>query len=323
MQRRGGQEPRVRGVGVHSAEASARPRSGTSAYARTGPSLRRGGAMSSRVTHRGQGTDMEVSADSRPHPSTVPALLGAAHPGPALAVTVLAALLGDCARPHAGPRRAGDRGRAAAASCRSAGATTWSTSPATAPVGRSDKPLAIGTISPRTVTVACAVAVGLCVVLSLACGWAAGLVHLGCTAAGWAYNLGLKATAWSWRRTPSRSAGCRSSCGWPATIPGCRPGGCRWRRPAWVSAPTCSTCCPTSTTTGPRGSAGCPHRLGARRLPAAAVVVLGAGVGAGAARRGRGGVGRDRRPRRRGGARGRRRCVVAAASRSWRRSGSP
>ena len=37
---------------------------------------------------------MEVSADSRPHPSTVPALLGAAHPGPALAVTVLAALLG-------------------------------------------------------------------------------------------------------------------------------------------------------------------------------------------------------------------------------------
>ena len=45
---------------------------------------------------------------------------------------------------------------------------------------------------------ACAVAVGLCVVLSLACGWAAGLVHLGCTAAGWAYNLGLKATVWSW-----------------------------------------------------------------------------------------------------------------------------
>ena len=45
------------------------------------------------VQKRGQGTDMEVSAGSRPRPSTVPALLGAAHPGPALAVTVLAALL--------------------------------------------------------------------------------------------------------------------------------------------------------------------------------------------------------------------------------------
>ena len=29
-------------------------------------------------------------------------------------------------------------------------------------------------------------------------GCVAGLVHLACVAAGWAYNLGLKATVWSW-----------------------------------------------------------------------------------------------------------------------------
>ncbi len=48
----------------------------------------------------------------------------------------------------------------------------------------------------------------------LACGLAAGAVHLVCVAAGWAYNLGLKATAWSWlpvRRGVRRPAGRSSS----------------------------------------------------------------------------------------------------------------
>src|SRR5688572_24434686 len=175
----------------------ARTGSGTSAYARTGPSLRRGGAMSSRVIDRGQGTDMEVSADSRPHPSTVPALLGAAHPGPALAVTVLAALLGTAL--DLTPERVVLVTAAVFCGQLSIGWSNDLVDLARArAVGRRDKPLALGTISPRTVTLACAAAVGLCVVLSLACGWAAGLVHLGCTAAGWAYNLGLKATVWSW-----------------------------------------------------------------------------------------------------------------------------
>ena len=140
---------------------------------------------------------MEVSADSRPHPSTVPALLGAAHPGPALAVTVLAALLGTAL--DLTPDRVVLVTAAVLCGQLSIG---WSNDlvdlARDRAVGRSDKPLALGTISPRTVTVACAVAVVLCVVLSLACGWVAGIVHLGCTAAGWAYNLGLKATVWSW-----------------------------------------------------------------------------------------------------------------------------
>jgi 4-hydroxybenzoate polyprenyltransferase len=144
-------------------------------------------------------------------------------------------------------------------------------------VGRSDKPLAIGTISPRTVTVACAVAVGLCVVLSLACGWAAGLVHLGCTAAGWAYNLGLKATVWSWAPYAAAFGGLPVFVWLAGDDPGLPP----W----WL--PLAAACLgvgahllnvlPDIDDDRATGVRGLPHRLGARRLPAAAVVVLGAG----------------------------------------------
>ena len=41
-------------------------------------------------------------------------------------------------------------------------------------------------------------AVVACLVLSFALGPAAGLMHVGCVASAWAYNLGLKATVWSW-----------------------------------------------------------------------------------------------------------------------------
>ena len=112
--------------------------------------------MSSRVIHHGQGTDMEVSAHSRPHPSTVPALLGAAHPGPALAVTVLAALLGTAL--DLTPDRVVLVTAAVLCGQLSIG---WSNDlvdlARDRAVGRSDKPLALGAISPRTVTVACAV----------------------------------------------------------------------------------------------------------------------------------------------------------------------
>jgi 4-hydroxybenzoate polyprenyltransferase len=63
---------------------------------------------------------------------------------------------------------------------------------------RTDKPLATGELSPGLVRWCCGLAVAVCVVLSLALGWAAGLAHLLGIACGWAYNLGLKATVWSW-----------------------------------------------------------------------------------------------------------------------------
>lgn len=124
-------------------------------------------------------------------------LLGAAHLGPTLAVTVLAALL------------AGAQGLGAGRGALLAGAVLagqlsigWSNDlvdlARDRSTGRADKPLATGSGSVRAVRVACGAALATTVVLSLAVGALAGLVHLGCVACGWAYNLGLKSTAWSW-----------------------------------------------------------------------------------------------------------------------------
>lgn len=124
-------------------------------------------------------------------------LLQAAHLGPALAVTVLSGLLALAAELSAanvvlvvaavlsGQLSVGwcndlrDRARDAA-------------------VGRRDKPLANGTLAVSTVRLACGLAVGATVALSLACGILAGSVHLLCVASAWTYNLWLKATPASW-----------------------------------------------------------------------------------------------------------------------------
>lgn len=134
---------------------------------------------------------------ARPAPSVVRTLVAASHPGPALAVTVLAGLLALAqglppatsallvAAVLAGQLTVGwsndlvDRTRDRAA-------------------GRTDKPLAVDDAPVAVVRAACALAVLACVGLSLALGAAAGLVHLACVASAWAYNLGLKATVWSW-----------------------------------------------------------------------------------------------------------------------------
>ncbi|MBD3947096.1 UbiA family prenyltransferase [Nocardioides ganghwensis] len=134
---------------------------------------------------------------ARPAPSVVRTLVAASHPGPALAVTVLAGLLALAqglppatsallvAAVLAGQLTVGwsndlvDRARDRAA-------------------GRTDKPLAVDGAPVAVVRAACALAVLACVGLSLALGTAAGLVHLACVASAWAYNLGLKATVWSW-----------------------------------------------------------------------------------------------------------------------------
>lgn len=126
------------------------------------------------------------------------ALLRAAHPGPALAVTALVALLAW----HADlpPARTVLVVAAVLTGQLSIG---WSNDLLDAArdrrVGRPDKPVATGAVSSRAVTGACAAALVATVPLSLACGLAAGsvnlLLHVG---SGWAYNLGLKATVWSW-----------------------------------------------------------------------------------------------------------------------------
>ncbi len=65
-------------------------------------------------------------------------------------------------------------------------------------VGRRDKPIATGGLSPRTVDQAIAVALVATVVLSFCLGVRAGLANLVVVVCGWAYNFGLKATWFSW-----------------------------------------------------------------------------------------------------------------------------
>ena len=142
-------------------------------------------------------TDLARSGTAPGLAASARALVAAAHAGPTVAVTVLVGLLAtaqglDLARGTlvvgavlCGQLTIGwsndlvDRGRDVTA-------------------GRHAKPLATGEVGVTAVRAACAAAVVACLALSLACGPVAGLVHLGCVGAGWAYNLGLKATVWSW-----------------------------------------------------------------------------------------------------------------------------
>src|SRR5690606_1332400 len=65
-------------------------------------------------------------------------------------------------------------------------------------VGRLDKPVVAGLLTPRTLRRAALGAVAVCTVASLALGVLPGVAHLVAVAGAWAYNARLKATAWSW-----------------------------------------------------------------------------------------------------------------------------
>ncbi|MEU7011636.1 UbiA family prenyltransferase [Streptomyces sp. NPDC046332] len=129
--------------------------------------------------------------------SALVALLKAAHPVPAVAVTAVSALL--AAAVGLGPAAGAKAMAAVAAGQLSIG---WCNDRIDMrrdrAAGRRDKPLALGALRPGTVAAAGLVALLACVPLSLACGFRAGAVHLGCVAAAWAYNLWLKRTILSW-----------------------------------------------------------------------------------------------------------------------------
>jgi 4-hydroxybenzoate polyprenyltransferase len=129
--------------------------------------------------------------------ATTRGLALACHPGPTLAVTTFTALLAGSVG-HTLPRGA------LVTSAVLAGQLSigWSNDLVDAArdraVGRLDKPIARGDVTEGTVRLATAVALAACVVLSLACGFAAAAVHLLLgVAAGWAYNLWFKRTALS------------------------------------------------------------------------------------------------------------------------------
>ncbi|MFJ5864795.1 UbiA family prenyltransferase [Streptomyces parvus] len=121
----------------------------------------------------------------------------ACHPGPALAVTALACALA-LGSGLGGPRSA----LVTAAVLTGQLSVGWCNDAydarRDARAGRRGKPAADGTVGAGAVWAAAAVALAVCVPLSLACGVLAGTVHLAAVAAAWLYNLRLKATALSW-----------------------------------------------------------------------------------------------------------------------------
>lgn len=152
----------------------------------------------------GEGTDgaaagptTEPDAGRRNAARRLTALFGAAHPAPAVAVTVLTGLLAVAAG-----HGLGSGAVVVAAVATGQLGIGWSNDLVDAErdrrVGRADKPLATGAVAERTVRFATAASLVACVVLSVACGWRSALVHLGLgVASGWAYNLGVKRTVWS------------------------------------------------------------------------------------------------------------------------------
>jgi 4-hydroxybenzoate polyprenyltransferase len=124
---------------------------------------------------------------------TAYALAASCHPVPTIAVTVLSTVL---------VAAAGNSVltcvEAAAAVLTGQLAIGWSNDAIDAArdreVGRSDKPVAQGLVSPTTIWIATAVATVITVPASFLLGWRAGLLQLSVVAWGWLYNAGLKST---------------------------------------------------------------------------------------------------------------------------------
>ncbi|MFC9292826.1 UbiA family prenyltransferase [Streptomyces sp. NPDC057011] len=139
----------------------------------------------------------QARAQARAPASAAAGLMAACHPVPAAAVTLLAAALAAAAG-------RGPAGGAAVVGAVAAGQLSvgWCNDRADLrrdlAIGRRDKPLVAGAVSPAAVSRAAALALLVCVPLSLAGGLLAGAAHLTGVAAAWAYNLRLKGTVVSW-----------------------------------------------------------------------------------------------------------------------------
>lgn len=121
------------------------------------------------------------------------ALLRACHPEPTAMVTALAVALAiSTGRSGLGILLVG---AAVLAGQLSVGwHNDWLDALRDAAAGRSDKPVAAGEISRRTVTRFAVIALAATVPLSFASGWRAGVVHLLAVLLAWAYNARLKGT---------------------------------------------------------------------------------------------------------------------------------
>ena len=124
------------------------------------------------------------------------ALLGAAHPGPSIVVTVVSVALG--AVTGLPLERAALLGAVILANQLSIG---WSNDALDAErdhdAARADKPTVRGEVSPRALLVFAVASAGVAFALSLLLGLPAAAAHLVFLASGWAYNAGLKRTYWA------------------------------------------------------------------------------------------------------------------------------
>jgi 4-hydroxybenzoate polyprenyltransferase len=141
-------------------------------------------------------------------------------------------------------------------------------------VQRADKPLARNALDPRVVGVAACAALLATVVASALVGWRAGSAALLIVVCGWAYNLGLKATVWSW--VPYAVAF--------GTLPAVATLAARDARfPPWWAmtagallgvAAHLANVLPDLGEDAATGVRGLPHRLGARRTALTAAALL-------------------------------------------------
>lgn len=127
---------------------------------------------------------------------TVRGLALACHPLPCVAVTTFAAALGVVAGASAG-----QTALLAAAVLSGQLGIGWLNDLHDAGIdvaaGRTDKPVVRGDIGVRSLQVAVALSVPVCLLLSFAMGLVPGLLHLVLVGAGWSYDLALKPTPFS------------------------------------------------------------------------------------------------------------------------------
>ncbi len=201
------------------------------------------------------------------------ALVLATHPGPALAVTVVATLLAVAAGVPAG--RAGLVCLAVLAGQASIGwSNDWLDADRDRAVARADKPVVQGAVSPAVLRSAALGSVVLAVVLSLLLGAAPGLLLLTLVASGWAYNAGLKRTAAS--VVPYVTGFGLLPAGVVAAAPG-SPAAPWWliaAGGALGAAAHLANVAPDIEEDLATGVRGLPHRIGARASAAAGAVLL-------------------------------------------------
>ncbi|WP_207950088.1 UbiA family prenyltransferase [Nocardioides ochotonae] len=208
-------------------------------------------------------------------PSALRPLLRATHPGPVVAVTMIATLLAVAAAKPAGTVVL----VCAAVLCGQVG-IGWGNDLVDLrrdrATGRRDKPLATGEASVLMARATLGVSLVACVALSALLGWHAAVAHLACVGLAHSYNLGLKATAWSWLPY----AGAFGLLPAVATLAGSDP-----VRPAWWAvlagavlgvAAHLLNAVPDLDDDARTGVRGLPHRLGATRCRLTATVLLAA-----------------------------------------------